>query len=134
MEVKRLSPRVGRTFYFSGIRSAYRAYQSHVALYGPDPQLPDPEFGGYTNDQLFFLSFAQVWCQPQATDNQLRRQILVDPHSPSEYRVFGAIQNFPQFRAAFNCPVGSKYAPNNSCQVWTSEVTPGKRKVELSEK
>ncbi|PAV84793.1 hypothetical protein WR25_17793 [Diploscapter pachys] len=105
------------------MHSAWRAYHAFTELYGPDPSLPDDVFQYFTSDQLFFLAFAQVWCQVKPTDAQFLRQILVDVHSPSIYRVLGTIQNFPGFRTAFNCPPDSIYAPSKHCDVWVSDVS-----------
>ncbi|CAJ0937758.1 unnamed protein product, partial [Mesorhabditis belari] len=107
-----------------GIHSAFRAYQVHKNLNGPDAQLNERVLGQFSHDQLFFLNFGQVWCQMDETPDQYFRQIMVDPHSPANYRVFGAIQNFPAFRSAFNCPVGATYSPEKHCDVWVPKKTP----------
>ncbi|CAD5233163.1 unnamed protein product [Bursaphelenchus xylophilus] len=100
-----------------GIRSAFNAYKAEQGLYGPDPQLPGSPLNQFTQDQLFFLGFARTWCS-----NTPKRDYPFDPHSPLLARVLGTIQNTPAFQAAFNCPVGSVYAPTEHCDVWASEV------------
>ncbi|CAD5233162.1 unnamed protein product [Bursaphelenchus xylophilus] len=100
-----------------GIRSAFNAYKAEQGLYGPDPQLPGSPLNQFSQDQLFFLGFARTWCSDDPGFDY-----PFDPHSPLLARVLGTIQNTPAFQAAFNCPVGSVYAPKEHCDVWASEV------------
>ncbi|GMT03848.1 hypothetical protein PENTCL1PPCAC_26022, partial [Pristionchus entomophagus] len=107
-----------------GIQTAYKAFKSFEALHGPDPLLPG-DSSVFNADQLFFLGFAQVMCQYPPSTGAMLAQILAAPFSPPEYGILGALQNFPSFQKAFNCPVGSTYAPVQHCNVWTSEATSG---------
>src|SRR5450432_544691 len=56
---------------------------------------------GFTPDQRFFLSHAQVW-KRKSRPAALRTQTLVDPHSSAMWRVNGPLSNMPAFYAAFN--------------------------------
>ncbi|CAD5233167.1 unnamed protein product [Bursaphelenchus xylophilus] len=101
----------------AGLRAAWNAYKSEQALCGRNPQLPSSPFNKFTADQLFFLAFSHHWCS-----NSPKRYFEYEGHSPPLYRVWGSIQNFPAFRAAFNCPSGSAYAPKEHCDVWAGEI------------
>lgn len=97
-----------------GLKEAYAAYHAWIAANGPEPMLPGL---GLNNDQLFFVSFAQVWCSaelPMAALLGLR----TDPHSPPQFRVQGATSNSEEFAAAFSCPAGSPMVHTPSCVVW----------------
>uniref|UniRef100_A0A914XHS7 Endothelin-converting enzyme 1 n=1 Tax=Plectus sambesii TaxID=2011161 RepID=A0A914XHS7_9BILA len=100
-----------------GMRAAFRAYKSIQSLNGPDARLPGA-MSQYSQDQLFFLSFAQLWCgrpRDPVHDPALQRQLLTDAHAPSVYRVLGTLANFPQFAAAYNCPV------KPHCNIWVGD-------------
>lgn len=71
----------------------------------------------FTQNQLFFIGFAQVWCSVN-TPEALKIQIRNDPHTPSQYRVIGTLSNSPQFSDAFNCPKGSSMNPEQKCNIW----------------
>ena len=71
---------------------------------------------GFTEDQRFFLGWAQVWCGNQ-TPESVRQQALANPHSPGPDRVNGAVANMPEFRKAFSCKEGQAMAPAKSCRV-----------------
>jgi predicted metalloendopeptidase len=47
-----------------GIRLAYVGYKAHLKEYGEkfSPEEFERYFPGFSNDQLFFISFAQLWC------------------------------------------------------------------------
>ncbi len=94
-----------------GLRISYMALKDMEAGKTPAPT------GGFTDDQRFFLGWAQVWCQNQ-TPESLRQQALTNPHSPSPDRVNGAVENMPEFRKAFGCKEGQPMAPAKSCRVW----------------
>ena len=51
---------------------------------------------GFTGDQRFFIGWAQIWAR-KFREEELRRRLLTDPHSPTEYRVNGIVRNMPQF-------------------------------------
>ena len=98
-----------------GIRIAYNALQS--VLEQEPASKRDEKIDGYTEDQRFFIAFAQVWCS-NITDAYERVAVRVDPHSPGEFRTNGTVQNFPAFGKAFGCHEGEPMMPADACHVW----------------
>ncbi len=97
-----------------GLRIAYQALMSVLASQGPAADKP---IDGYTPEQRFFISFAQVWCQ-NSTDQIARVRVKTDPHSPGQWRTDGSVQNFDEFGKAFGCKKGQPMMPDNACRVW----------------
>ncbi|CAD5210385.1 unnamed protein product [Bursaphelenchus okinawaensis] len=99
-----------------GIRQAYRAYINYIRKLGHEEKRL-PGFEDYTNNQMFFIGYAQSWCghaKPEATV----RQLIIDPHSPMRFRVNGVVANQPEFANAFRCKAGAPMNPEKRCQVW----------------
>jgi len=97
-----------------GIKETFRAYESVVRKYGPEPILPGL---GFSQRQLMWLSGASVWCSVRRPAS-LKNQVLTDPHSPGIYRVNGPFANMPEFAQDWGCPAGSKMNPVKRCNVW----------------
>ncbi|KXS10441.1 zincin [Gonapodya prolifera JEL478] len=88
-----------------------RAFQSWKADSTADNSaLPGLE--AYTPEQLFFMSFAQIWCNAMTPASKVS-WLRTDPHAMSKDRVKGATANTPAFKEAFGCK-----APSPVCQVW----------------
>jgi len=62
---------------------------------------------GFTPDQRFFLSWAQVWRINVLPETQAQL-ILTDPHSPGMYRCNGPLSNIDAWYQAFNVQPGNK--------------------------
>jgi predicted metalloendopeptidase len=97
----------------SGIAVAHKAY--HIALEGREA----PVLDGYTGDQRFFIGWGQIWARKYRED-ELRKRLLTDPHSPSEYRCNGTVRNMPQFEAAFGVEPGDRLflPPEQQVRIW----------------
>ncbi|XP_074114714.1 neprilysin-2-like isoform X2 [Cotesia typhae] len=93
-----------------GVRVAYSLYQDYVKQNGPDPVLP--ELALYSNNQLFWLSYASKWCSlPQVSNGN-------DKYLLSNLRVVGTVANIPEFSKDFKCPVGSNMNPVDKCKLF----------------
>ncbi|HEY0107590.1 MAG TPA: M13-type metalloendopeptidase [Rhizomicrobium sp.] len=97
----------------SGITIALQAY--HASLGGK----PAPVLDGFTGDQRFFLSFAQVW-RGKYRDGAMRQQVLANPHSPPHFRVDGPLRNVDGWYDAFDVKPGDKYylPPERRVKLW----------------
>lgn len=97
-----------------GMNVAYNGLQK--ALEGKNK---DEKIDGFTPDQRFFLSYAQVW-RANIRDEETMRRLKEDVHSPGEARVNGIVYNIPAFYTAFNIkPTDSRYiAPENRADIW----------------
>ena len=96
-----------------GVKEAYRAYHLQRSRHGDDGQLIEE----LTDDQLFFVAFAQTWCQ-KITPERARVLAQADPHSAARYRVIGPLTNLPEFAEAFSCEAGTPMNPIDKCEVW----------------
>lgn len=96
-----------------GVAIAYQAFK--LTEQGKSNEIID----GFTPDQRFFLSYAQVW-RIKNRDERLRMRITLDPHSPEMFRVNGPLSNMPEFYKAFNVTPGDKmYRPEaERVKVW----------------
>jgi putative endopeptidase len=96
-----------------GVAIAYEAFKK--TKQGKSTEKID----GFTPDQRFFLSWAQVW-RAKATDKEALLRINTDPHSPSEARCNVPLSNMPEFYQAFGIKQGDKmWRPENErAKVW----------------
>ncbi|PAW93588.1 peptidase M13 [Mucilaginibacter sp. MD40] len=74
---------------------------------------------GFTPDQRFFLSWAQVWRGSQRPEAAAQR-ILTDPHSPEQFRTNAPITNMDAWYTAFDVKPGDKMykKPEDRIKVW----------------
>lgn len=96
---------------------AFKAYKAYKAQHGDEPLLPGLE--QFTNEQIFFLSYAHVYCGTD-TPERLSSQILNDPHSPSRFRVLGPLPNMEDFVHVFKCAEGTPMNRLNKCALWSN--------------
>ncbi len=96
-----------------GMSVAYEAYR--LSLGGSEAPIID----GLTGDQRFFLGWGQSWRRIYR-EAELRRRLIVDPHSPSQYRVNGIVRNIDAFYEAFNVKPGDKLylEPEQRVRIW----------------
>lgn len=88
-----------------GIRIAYTAY--HNSLKDSPGEIID----GFTPDQRFFLSYANVWAG-NIRDEEILLRTKTDPHSLGRWRVNGTLRNIEPFFKAFDIKEGdAMYLP-----------------------
>ncbi len=96
-----------------GLRVAYTAYHN---------SLGDSEGGvidGFTPDQRFFLSYANVWAG-NIRDEEILLRTKTDPHSLGRWRVNGSLKNIEPFFRAFDIKEGDAMylAPEKRVIIW----------------
>ncbi|MEX2485581.1 MAG: M13 family metallopeptidase, partial [Brumimicrobium sp.] len=96
-----------------GITMAYHAYTLTEEFKSGE------KVNGYTPAQRFFIAYAQLW-KINYTDEELKKRIATDPHSPGMYRVNGPLMNCPEFFEAFNVKEGDpmRNSNKNISKIW----------------
>ena len=98
-----------------GLSIAYEALQRALAK---DPT-KRKSIDGFTPEQRFFLSLSQLW-RTNTRDEELRRLITVDPHSPGQFRAIGSHVNMQEFFDAFGIKEGAPMwrPPEHRAKIW----------------
>jgi putative endopeptidase len=98
-----------------GVSIAYDALERALAREPSKRKTID----GFTPEQRFFLSFAQVW-RTNIRDAEARRLVTVDPHSPGRFRAVGPLVNYQEFFDAFKIKPGDPMwrAPELRAHTW----------------
>jgi putative endopeptidase len=96
-----------------GLNAAYEAFKM-------TPQgKSNKKIDGFTPDQRFFLAWAQVW-RIKTLPERAAQLILIDSHSPGEYRAIGTPSNMDAWYKAFNIQPGDKLykKPEDRIKIW----------------
>ncbi|HZS53701.1 MAG TPA: M13 family metallopeptidase [Bryobacteraceae bacterium] len=95
-----------------GIAASYDAYLE--ALNGKSAPLQD----GFSGSQQFFIAFGQAH-KSKIREAALRRQVMTDPHSPSEYRT-DTVRNIDAWYKDFEVQPGETLylAPEDRVRIW----------------
>lgn len=96
-----------------GLTMAFHAYKM------TDEYKSGKERKGYTPAQRFFIAYAQLW-KINYTDEEMKKRVATDPHSPGMYRVNGPLMNCPEFFEAFNVKEGDAMRNKESkvARIW----------------
>ena len=95
-----------------GLQVAWTAYHNAV-------KTPPATIDGFTADQRFFLSYANIWAQ-NITDAELRLRTTSDVHSQGRWRVNGALPHIDAWYEVFGIKEGDKlFVPKEKrLQLW----------------
>lgn len=96
-----------------GLRVAYAAFKK------TEQGKADKEIDGFTPDQRFYLSYANVWAA-NITKEEILRRTKVDPHSLGKNRVNVALRNMETFFKAFGIKNGDPMyrAEEDRVSIW----------------
>lgn len=96
-----------------GLRVAYTAFKQTAQGKG------NVEIDGFTPDQRFYLSYANVWAA-NITKEEILRRTKIDVHSLGVNRVNVAVRNLDTFFKAFNIKEGDKMyrSPQDRVIIW----------------
>jgi putative endopeptidase len=96
-----------------GLSMAYEAFTK------TDQFKKGKKIDGFTPQQRFFLSWAQIW-RNNALPETAAQLILTDPHAPGEHRANGPVTNIDAWYDAFNVKEGDKMykAKEQRTRIW----------------
>ncbi len=96
-----------------GLNIAFRAMQNALK------EKPQGIIDGFTPEQRFFLSWANVWAGNARTEF-IDRQLKSDPHSPAEFRVNAALPQIDEWYKAFGVKKSDKLflSKNKRAHIW----------------
>lgn len=96
-----------------GLNAAYEAFK--MTKQGQS----DEKIDGFTPDQRFFLSWAQVW-RGNILPETAAQMIKTDTHSPGQFRTIGAPVNMDAWYKAFDVKPGDKLykKPEDRIRLW----------------
>lgn len=96
-----------------GLSAAYTAFK--MTKQGQSNEKID----GFTPDQRFFLSWAQVW-RGNILPETAAQLIKIDTHSPGPYRTIGPLVNMDEWYKAFDVKPGDKLykKPEDRVKIW----------------
>ncbi|KAK2008261.1 endothelin-converting enzyme 1 [Colletotrichum eremochloae] len=95
-----------------GLVTAFAAWKRQKAD-GETNDFDLPGLAKFTHEQLFFVQYAQGWCDVSGAPGYDVWLINNDPHSPGFARINGPLSNSVDFKKAFNCPVKEA-----ECTLW----------------
>jgi putative endopeptidase len=97
----------------SGLQIAYKAWK--MSLGGK----PSPTIDGLTGEQRFYYGFSQVW-RSKVREARTLQLVVIDPHSPAQFRADGASINSDGFHDAFGTKPGDgMYKPSGErIRIW----------------
>ncbi|BFF90445.1 endothelin-converting enzyme homolog [Drosophila madeirensis] len=100
------------------VQVSYHAYSKYLQELAPSAlsseQLPQM---AQSPRQLFFLSYAQFWCNDSQERFRDRIALLVS-YTPNALRVLGALSNLEAFQRDFACSGGSPMNSSPKCQLY----------------
>ncbi|GAA1854303.1 M13 family metallopeptidase [Myceligenerans crystallogenes] len=98
-----------------GLSIAIKAYA--IAIGKPIAEAPDVD--GLTALERIFLGWAQVW-QSKGRDEEVERRLVVDPHSPNEFRCNGVVRNLDEFHETYGTTPGDALylPPEERVKIW----------------
>lgn len=99
-----------------GVKLAYAALQKALAK---DTEKAKRKIDGFTPEQRFFLGWAQIW-RANTREEEIKRRLVTDTHSPTKYRTNGPLSNTPEFQKAFNIPDNAPMVrpPDKRVSIW----------------
>lgn len=103
--------------YYGGLKHSYLAYITWLREVVSEPPLP--KFEDYSPEQMFWISYAKLWCSKYETKSN-KRVILSDSQMSNEVLVNVLLRGLPEFSADFHCKNDSfmKYDSSRTCDIW----------------
>lgn len=96
-----------------GLRVAYTAFKK------TEQGKSNEKIDGFTPDQRFYISYADVWAG-NITEQEILRRTKTDPHSLGRWRVNASLKNIDTFFKAFGIKEGDKMyvKPEDRVVIW----------------